>query len=138
MKGRPFSDDEDVNYRPKCACGRPVASRGGSRMNTRCGRCHKAHVAGLHGISPSQLEARSHPTRKYLKKKCDNRDGHLGFKCTFPVSYSRVAGKSVLEVDHVDGNPRNNDPSNLQTYCPNCHKVKTYLKNDHMTPGRKS
>lgn len=27
----------------------------------------------------------------------------------------------VLQVHHIDGNPKNNDPSNLQILCPNCH-----------------
>lgn len=30
-----------------------------------------------------------------------------------------------LDVDHIDGNPSNNDKSNLQTLCANCHRLKT-------------
>lgn len=26
-----------------------------------------------------------------------------------------------LQIDHIDGNPRNNNPSNLRFVCPNCH-----------------
>ncbi|OYW72998.1 MAG: hypothetical protein B7Z37_23290, partial [Verrucomicrobia bacterium 12-59-8] len=32
-----------------------------------------------------------------------------------------------LEVDHIDGNHKNNDPSNLWTLCANCHREKTWL-----------
>lgn len=35
-----------------------------------------------------------------------------------------------LDVDHIDGNPANNDKSNLQTICANCHRLKTKLNND--------
>jgi hypothetical protein len=30
-----------------------------------------------------------------------------------------------LDVDHIDGNHKNNDINNLQTLCANCHRLKT-------------
>jgi len=30
-----------------------------------------------------------------------------------------------LDVDHIDGDVKNNDPNNLQTICANCHRLKT-------------
>lgn len=35
-----------------------------------------------------------------------------------------------LDVDHIDGNKKNNAPQNLQTLCANCHRLKTYLNKD--------
>jgi hypothetical protein len=35
-----------------------------------------------------------------------------------------------LDIDHIDGNPSNNDPLNVQTLCANCHRLKTKLNND--------
>jgi hypothetical protein len=32
-------------------------------------------------------------------------------------------GPIPLELDHVDGDRRNNDPSNLRLLCPNCHAL---------------
>jgi len=32
-----------------------------------------------------------------------------------------------LDVDHIDGNKKNNNIENLQTLCANCHRVKTKL-----------
>jgi len=46
---------------------------------------------------------------------------HCGFK---PVHISQ------LDVDHIDANRFNNDPSNLQTLCANCHRLKTHLNGD--------
>lgn len=34
--------------------------------------------------------------------------------------------KCQLDVDHIDGNHKNNDINNLQTLCSNCHRLKTY------------
>ena len=35
-----------------------------------------------------------------------------------------------LDVDHIDGDGSNNDPSNLQTICANCHRLKTHTNQD--------
>lgn len=34
---------------------------------------------------------------------------------------------SQLDVDHIDGNRKNNDLSNLKTLCANCHRLKTAI-----------
>ena len=34
-----------------------------------------------------------------------------------------------LEVDHIDTNPNNNSPDNLQTLCRDCHEKKTTQEN---------
>jgi HNH endonuclease len=34
-------------------------------------------------------------------------------------------GISIWDFDHKDGNRSNNDPSNCQALCPNCHAKKT-------------
>ena len=41
---------------------------------------------------------------------------HCGFIAMHPCQ---------LDVDHIDGNHFNDDPSNLQTLCANCHRYKT-------------
>jgi len=35
-----------------------------------------------------------------------------------------------LDKDHIDGDHKNNDISNLQTLCANCHRLKTFLNKD--------
>jgi 5-methylcytosine-specific restriction endonuclease McrA len=34
-------------------------------------------------------------------------------------------GGKRFDTDHIDGNPSNNDPSNVQTLCRKCHSKKT-------------
>jgi len=36
-----------------------------------------------------------------------------------------------LDVDHIDGNHKNNEINNLQTLCANCHRLKTKLERDY-------
>jgi hypothetical protein len=45
---------------------------------------------------------------------------------------------AMLQVDHIDGNPSNNDIYNLQTLCACCHVYKTIINKDYQSPGRKS
>lgn len=43
-----------------------------------------------------------------------------------------------LEVEHVDGNPKNNRPENLKLLCPNCHSLtSTYRGVNGGNVGRK-
>ena len=38
-----------------------------------------------------------------------------------------------LDIDHIDGNPKNNSVENLQTLCANCHRLKTYQNQDWLS-----
>jgi 5-methylcytosine-specific restriction endonuclease McrA len=95
---------------------------------------HKRKCAENKGMSIGQWTNSFHIYRKYRKDYCENIDGRIGGnKCTATIVY-----EGQLQVDHIDGNPTNNDPSNLQTLCANCHTHKTYLNADYATLGRKA
>jgi 5-methylcytosine-specific restriction endonuclease McrA len=85
------------------------------------------------GMTVTDWKNSFHAYRKHRKTCCENVDGRLGFKCTYEIMYS-----GQLQVDHIDGDPSNNDPSNLQTLCCNCHAYKTHMYKDYATAGRKA
>ena len=66
--------------------------------------------------------ARALKERPYLvhrKDKCE--------ECGFiPTVISQLA------VDHIDGNHKNNEITNLQTLCHNCHALKSHINKDWM------
>lgn len=38
-----------------------------------------------------------------------------------------------LDIDHINGDNKNNNTMNLQTLCSNCHRLKTYIRKDWKT-----
>lgn len=63
--------------------------------------------------------------RQYRKDYCENIDGRFGFKCT-----TTIIMDAQLTVDHIDGDNKNNNLSNLQTLCFDCHVIKTNVNGD--------
>jgi len=61
--------------------------------------------------------------RRYLWEKYDGKCSRCGWNTPNPVT-----GKPVLEVEHIDGNWKNNKPDNLDLICPNCHSLTTTYK----------
>jgi len=60
--------------------------------------------------------------RRCLFEKYNNKCSRCGWGETNP--YTNLV---PLEVEHIDGNSKNNRPENLTLLCPNCHSLtKTY------------
>ena len=92
-------------------CSKNLAGKGRKKCST-CAR----------GYSRSKrTEGKFKPVWKRIDKKVCQACGFI------PV----VAGQ--MDIDHVDGNRKNNDPSNLMILCANCHRLKTYLNKDYLT-----
>ena len=86
-----------------------------------------------------------HPYRKHRKDYCENRDGRLGYICTYTPPPQELIEEVIesgfysnIQVDHKDGDPSNNDPENLQSLCGCCHDFKSRASGDMVSPGRKS
>jgi hypothetical protein len=124
-----------------------------------CSKCHGTRTAKKHGFkrlsqiaahragqTETQYKNKWHPHLKYRKNYCENQDGRLGFVCNTRLPTKKMLAaanvtllpEQFLEVDHIDSNHKNNDPSNLQTLCNCCHKIKGIQNGDHLTPGRKT
>ena len=59
-----------------------------------------------------------------------------GYKCSC-CNISEWNNRPLsLEIDHKDGNPYNNDISNLRYICPNCHSQTPTYKAKNRGNGR--
>ena len=115
--------------RPTCinyGCNKPVAysrkdEQGNPRWRIHCGHCQKASY-GKHTHASGVIP--------YKTGRCSNTDGHLGFGCMIKWTKIPDWAKGMTEIDHIDGDFTNNDPSNLDELCPVCHKLKGQLNGD--------
>ena len=69
--------------------------------------------------------------RTYLLEQADHKCQQCGWGKTNPHT-----GTIPLELEHKDGDFMNNDPSNLEILCPNCHALTATYKGANKKKGR--
>ncbi|MDD2225283.1 MAG: HNH endonuclease signature motif containing protein [Candidatus Shapirobacteria bacterium] len=69
--------------------------------------------------------------RQYLFKLFNNKCVLCGWG-----EINKTTGKTPLEVDHLDGNFKNNEITNLRLLCPNCHSLTSNYKGLNKGNGR--
>lgn len=115
--------------RPTCCnegCSKLCAN--GGRIKGRivwrpyCNHCHTAG-RGKHPYAPGVTPIK--------KTYCENSDGRLGMTC---FSNGATMLSYMLDLDHINGNHHDNDSSNFQTLCKNCHAHKTKIYGDNAKP----
>jgi hypothetical protein len=63
-----------------------------------------------------------------IDKGCANKDGRYGFYCT-----ANILSPEQLYIHHKDGNRNNDDATNLEVLCGNCHSYITIKAGHHLT-----
>lgn len=90
--------------------------------------------------SPTALKGIDSQGRKRYRSNCDKcrRTAHKAKGDHCESCGIKPDNKSLLDVDHIDGNRSNNLPSNLQTLCKVCHQEKTVQNKDFRKGGNKA
>lgn len=70
--------------------------------------------------------------KRYLFEKYNGKCSKCGWNEVNPHT-----GKIPLEVEHIDGNFKNNKEENLDLLCPNCHSLTPTYKGANRGKGRK-
>ena len=73
----------------------------------------------------------AHWIRDYLLEE----SGHKCSKCGWG-EINPLTGKVPLELEHIDGDFTNNERSNLEILCPNCHSLTATYKGANKNNGR--
>ena len=71
--------------------------------------------------------------KTYLFKKYHNKCARCGWSERNQFTHS-----IPLEIEHIDGNYKNNKEDNLILLCPNCHSLTATYKGANVNHGRKS
>ena len=71
--------------------------------------------------------------KMYLLKKYNNKCARCGWG-----EVNKYTGNIPLEIEHIDGNYKNNNENNLIVLCPNCHSLTSTYKGANVNKGRKS
>lgn len=71
--------------------------------------------------------------KTYLFKKYNNKCARCGWG-----EKNKYTNTIPLEVEHIDGNYKNNKEENLILLCPNCHSLTATYKGANLNHGRKS
>lgn len=69
--------------------------------------------------------------RNYLIETRGNKCEQCGWDKKHPVD-----NRPILNVDHIDGDARNNRPENLRVLCPNCHAMTNTFGNRNKNSSR--
>lgn len=98
-----------------------------------CKQHYYETLAVKKGMNPEDWRNSYQEYRYNMKNYCENVDGRLGFKCTTTI----ILYHGMLENDHKNGVPFDDNPANMQTLCSCCHKYKSNVFKDYATIGRK-
>jgi len=119
---------EVINTAPKCSiqgCDNPADNAGYGRFHSHCAPHHKAQYQNKNGEKTKY--------KAFRKDYCENIDARLGFVCTSTILHANWQ----IDVDHIDGDKTNHDPSNLQSLCKCCHAYKTMINEENLPVAKR-
>lgn len=126
-----------IIVKSNCICCGKILSKGQSKY---CGySCQQKYAQEdfirrwLNGENVATVKGTtvSSRIRRYLFEKYRCKCSRCGWGEINPIT-----GKTPLEVEHIDGDSKNNSPNNLTLLCPNCHSLTATYKALNKGNGR--
>ncbi len=103
--------------KPCAVCQKPIMSSLNKKTCSRsCSNIHRAGLKYKGGRPRDKVVSQRHLKLRLLESR--------GKKCEL-CNYQKY---EILQVHHKDGNHGNNELSNLELICPNCHFEKHFLE----------
>ena len=122
-------------------CGKSFKVKGNTEAKFCCRKCqaekeYKDYIERWKNGQEDGLKGEygiSTRIRRYLFEKFDSKCCICGWSETNPYT-----GNIPLEIEHIDGDYKNNKEDNLLLLCPNCHSLTSTYKGANVGNGRKN
>lgn len=110
-----------------------------STARTYCDLCWHSPARSIHKVE-SWLSGEwrggtdyglSQVIRKYLLDKSNYSCSKCGFNTNHPDD-----GRTILEINHINGDGLDHSPSNIEVLCPNCHALTSSYRARNIGNGR--
>lgn len=88
----------------------------------------------LQGIIPGWA-GKTRNLKSFVRKWLKDTRGSACSKCGWDENHPSD-GRSLTEINHIDGDAENCTPQNLEILCPNCHSMTTNYKNRNKSSKR--
>lgn len=112
-------------------CSKEMPYRKGTSNKYCSNKCQKEYEAKAK-VS-KWLDGHINPTPSIIRRHLTE---SKGYKCEVCNISEWNGSKIVLELDHIDGDSKNNSPSNFRLICPNCHSQTPTYKGANRGKGR--
>lgn len=98
-------------------CVSPLIKRHSQKYcNNKCQNKYEYMNSFLDWYFSHNKTFKNHMIRQHL----ETINGHICSSCGIEDWNKKPI---VLDVDHIDGNPKNDNPINVRLLCPNCHSL---------------
>lgn len=110
--------------KPKCGeCGKEVSRNDSKFCSRECNSKNKYDSYIERWLKGEENGIRGGIATSYrIHKYIVQRDGEKCRECGW-AKVNEFTGKIPLRLDHIDGNWKNNHPTNLRLLCPNCDSL---------------
>ena len=115
-------------------CDEPITTRYNKYCNSKCKGEYQSKIRLEKYLLEDSFSCPNKQLAPWLKDYIRQRDGG----CTECGVTEWQGIPLILDVDHIDGDYRNNSQSNLRALCPNCHSQTSTYKNRNIGNGRGS
>jgi len=87
--------------------------------NNKCQQEFRQKEAISHWLNdPTSVKLLTNTLKRYIKDLVENKCSKCGWN-----EVNEFTGNIPIEIDHIDGDSENNNPSNLKVLCPSCHSL---------------